>query len=135
MCEQKPYVCRFKAIWDSRNTASNSPSQHILCFWQIPELPKESIKRAPNPNAVAVLEKTISIQGNSMCKKSFSSCPSVKVICCVLAEQFPLILWRYIVSFSPGMLASLTLLTVSRVKMLGLGKWIITSNACLFNTG
>ena len=31
------------------------------------------------------------------------------------------------------MLALLTLLTVSKVKILGLGKWIITSNACLFN--
>ncbi|XP_020606158.1 histone deacetylase 4-like [Orbicella faveolata] len=30
---------------------------------KVPELSKESIKRAPNPNAVAVLEKTITIQG------------------------------------------------------------------------
>lgn len=30
---------------------------------QVPQLPKESIKRPPNQNAVAVLEKTITIQG------------------------------------------------------------------------
>lgn len=30
---------------------------------KVPQLPKESIKRPPNPNAVAVLEKTITIQG------------------------------------------------------------------------
>ena len=135
LCEQKPHVCGLKAISDSRNIASNSPSQHILCFWQIPELPKESIKRAPNPNAVALLEKTISIQGNVIEVATFSSCPSVKVIRRVLVEHVPLILWRYIVSFSPRMLAFLILLTVSKVKILGWGKWIITSNACLFNTG
>ncbi|XP_048579720.1 histone deacetylase 4 isoform X2 [Nematostella vectensis] len=28
----------------------------------LPEIPKESLKRAPNPNAIAVLEKTIAIQ-------------------------------------------------------------------------
>lgn len=35
----------------------------IISSSQVPELSKESIKRAPNPNAVAVLEKTITIQG------------------------------------------------------------------------
>ena len=32
------------------------------------------------------------------------------------------------------MLAFLTLLTVGKVKILEWSKWIITSNACLFNT-
>ena len=35
----------------------------MISLLQVPELSKESIKRAPNPNAVAVLEKTITIQG------------------------------------------------------------------------
>lgn len=35
----------------------------VISLLQVPELSKESIKRAPNPNAVAVLEKTITIQG------------------------------------------------------------------------
>lgn len=36
---------------------------NLVTLLQVPELSKESIKRAPNRNAVAILEKTITIQG------------------------------------------------------------------------
>lgn len=42
---------------------ASTPLLNVVSFLQVPELPKESIKRAPNRHAVAVLEKTITIQG------------------------------------------------------------------------
>lgn len=47
---------------------------------KVPELPKESIKRAPNRHAVAVLEKTITIQGrywNSVKREATQICQSL----------------------------------------------------------
>lgn len=46
----------------------------------LPELSKDSLKRAPNPNAVAVLEKTINIQGrywNSVKRAATQICQSL----------------------------------------------------------
>lgn len=47
---------------------------------KLPELSKDSLKRAPNPNAVAVLEKTINIQGrywNSVKRAATQICQSL----------------------------------------------------------
>lgn len=57
----------------------------------MPELSKESIKRAPNPNAVAVLEKTITIQGMYNSKEVCTDC-----LCASLMRQLEKNLWRLV---------------------------------------
>ena len=68
-CLSHSSVCDW--FWISKRAHLLRNGQPMAVYWvssfiaglQVPQLPKESIKRPPNPNAVAVLEKTITIQG------------------------------------------------------------------------